>query len=119
MNCLQYYVKVVDLLQNHQVLSKQQYLTHNITHFSDYIHSTNNSVICLKNIMQPSPDLTSKVTALILQDIITQHTARITELPQTIAHTTILASIPLLTAITMIGLISILELATAGTMVAS
>jgi hypothetical protein len=66
--------------------------------------------------MQPSPDLSSKVTALILQDMITQHTTNITELPQLITHTTVLASIPLVTAITLIGIISILELA--GTMVA-
>lgn len=74
MNCSRYYVKIEDLLLNHQVLYKQLYLTHNITHFSDYIHSTNDSVICLQNIMQSSPDLSSKVTASILQDIITQHT---------------------------------------------
>lgn len=117
MNCSRYYVKVEDLLRNHQVLSNQLYITHDITHFKDYIHSVNNSVICLKNLMQPSPDLSSKVTALILQDMIAQHTTNITELPQTIAHTTILASIPLVSAITLIGLISILELA--GTMVAS
>ncbi len=71
MNCSRYYVKVEDLLRNHQVLSNQLYISHNITNFKDYINSANDSVICLKNLMLPSPDLSSKVTALILQDMIT------------------------------------------------
>lgn len=119
MNCSRYHANVEDLFRSPQILNKQLYFTHDITNFRDYIYSSNDSIICLKNMMKSTPDLSSKVTASILQDIIAQHTAEILELPQKIAHTTILASIPLLSAITMICLISILELANVSTMVAS
>lgn len=116
-NCSRYHANTHDLFLNHHILSERLFHTHDIAHFSQYIQPTNDSIICLQNVMQSSPDLSSKVTVSILQNIITEHSANILELPQTIAHTTILATIPLITAITLACLISILELASASTMI--